>query len=574
MNLPSRQLGAALLILIALVSVVITYALVAGLNRSVGALSQAQDQKTHAALAQAKEALIAYAATNNSQPGGLPCPDRNTPGSNNDGTATPVCHPAIGSERIGRLPWKTLGLPDLRDASGERLWYALSGNFVNGGGTAINSDTVGTLNLNGNPPPGSPYTATSLARSIVAIVFAPGAILSGQNRSSANSATVSNYLDLANGDVANDDLFTSGPASSSFNDALLSVTHSDLFTLVESNVASRLSYDVKFYLNNYVTQWGAFPFAVPFTNPSSVENSYIGSVNRTYGLLPIAQDPSLLTWANQITVEETGRATTGTGTIVITGSCTVTNTASPCTTCVSTLSCPIRTTKTGGGTGAGTGYNPLIAVTATLQMVGMALVDRDKTNTYSSVAITAVNVNNTNPVWNSATLRNDGSGHADLRFTNGKLRATATGNNSTRNFTLTFTWSGTAAQYMTRPKGALPAENTDWFFNNQWYKLTYYAISDGYAPGRGKSCVHSGAPLCLTETSPTSTWNDRGAILVLAGRAVTKSDGSVQTRPSPTNSLDDYFEGRNKTTPSDSVYESNTRSSTFNDKVVVLATSP
>jgi hypothetical protein len=30
------------------------------------------------------------------------------------------------AERLGRLPWKTLGLPDLRDGDGERLWYAVS----------------------------------------------------------------------------------------------------------------------------------------------------------------------------------------------------------------------------------------------------------------------------------------------------------------------------------------------------------------------------------------------------------------------------------------------------------------
>src|SRR5690606_298057 len=29
-------------------------------------------------------------------------------------------------QRLGRLPWKTLGLPDLRDGHGERLWYAVS----------------------------------------------------------------------------------------------------------------------------------------------------------------------------------------------------------------------------------------------------------------------------------------------------------------------------------------------------------------------------------------------------------------------------------------------------------------
>ena len=29
----------------------------------------------------------------------------------------------------GRLPWKTLAIPDLRDGAGERLWYAVSVRF-------------------------------------------------------------------------------------------------------------------------------------------------------------------------------------------------------------------------------------------------------------------------------------------------------------------------------------------------------------------------------------------------------------------------------------------------------------
>ena len=59
MHLPARQRGAALLILLAILSIAVIYALVAGLNRSAGDLARARDQKTYAALAQAKEALIA-----------------------------------------------------------------------------------------------------------------------------------------------------------------------------------------------------------------------------------------------------------------------------------------------------------------------------------------------------------------------------------------------------------------------------------------------------------------------------------------------------------------------------------
>ena len=51
MDLPTRQRGAALLILLAILSVAVIYAVVAGLNRSAGDLARARDQKTYAALA-------------------------------------------------------------------------------------------------------------------------------------------------------------------------------------------------------------------------------------------------------------------------------------------------------------------------------------------------------------------------------------------------------------------------------------------------------------------------------------------------------------------------------------------
>ena len=81
------------------------------------------------ALAQAREALLAYAADRAIGawvgPGYLPCPDLD-----DDGWAESTCGSQSGDsgqeERIGRLPWKTLGLPDLRDGYGERLWYAVS----------------------------------------------------------------------------------------------------------------------------------------------------------------------------------------------------------------------------------------------------------------------------------------------------------------------------------------------------------------------------------------------------------------------------------------------------------------
>ena len=84
------------------------------------------------ALAQAREALVAYAADHpisaNVGPGYLPCPDLD-----DDGWAEATCGSQSGdsgqAQRLGRLPWKTLGLPDLRDGDGERLWYAVSSKY-------------------------------------------------------------------------------------------------------------------------------------------------------------------------------------------------------------------------------------------------------------------------------------------------------------------------------------------------------------------------------------------------------------------------------------------------------------
>lgn len=109
--------------------------LVAGallLLQAGGASSGRRDEITARTLAQAREALLAYASDRPINavvgPGFLPCPDLD-----DDGWAESTCGSLAGDrgqeQRLGRLPWKTLGLPDLRDAHGERLWYAVSTRY-------------------------------------------------------------------------------------------------------------------------------------------------------------------------------------------------------------------------------------------------------------------------------------------------------------------------------------------------------------------------------------------------------------------------------------------------------------
>ena len=101
----------------------------AAIGTGLRSTDRERERATERALAQAREALLAYAAdrpiTTEVGPGYLPCPDLD-----DDGWAESTCGSLSGhlgqADRLGRLPWKTLGLPDLRDGHGERLWYAVS----------------------------------------------------------------------------------------------------------------------------------------------------------------------------------------------------------------------------------------------------------------------------------------------------------------------------------------------------------------------------------------------------------------------------------------------------------------
>src|SRR5258706_7613436 len=165
----NRQRGVALIIVVLLLLIGIGAALFAFIRPASQAIER--DKVTAAALAQAKAALIGYAASDPNQPGVLPCPD-----NDNDGSADSPCG-ATGVTAVGRFPWKTVGLADLRDGSGECLWYAVSANFKNSGPSApaiVNSESVGTLTI--NDIGGTPLYSGSNA--VLAIVFAPGTTLS------------------------------------------------------------------------------------------------------------------------------------------------------------------------------------------------------------------------------------------------------------------------------------------------------------------------------------------------------------------------------------------------------------
>ena len=193
----------------------------------------AREMRTAQALLIAREALIGFAATyrNNEHPnadfGYLPCPDLDGDGSSE----------TCGSKdqtSVGRLPYLTLNLPDLRDGAGECLWYAVSGSFKNNPkADTLNWDSTGKLRLldaNGLPLM-LPGDEAGLA---AAIVIAAGPPRPGQERSAgpercggdAEARNIAQYVE-ALGNRADNELIDVRALAG--NDRIVTITTGEIY---------------------------------------------------------------------------------------------------------------------------------------------------------------------------------------------------------------------------------------------------------------------------------------------------------------------------------------------------------
>jgi hypothetical protein len=206
-----------------------------------------RDKKTLASLAQAKAALIGWSAANATMPGSLPCPDTNNIGSAGS------CGASSGV--IGRLPWKTLGLSDLRDGDGECLWYALSPVYRNTlavssrtGSNVLNSQVAAKITVHDSA--GSALGAS--VNPVIAVIIAPRAKLNHQSRGNSSAVcsgnnVAANYLDTAlainnaNGNLTNGQYsFIAGANSETFNDQLTYITAREFYQVVRKRLVKEL----------------------------------------------------------------------------------------------------------------------------------------------------------------------------------------------------------------------------------------------------------------------------------------------------------------------------------------------
>jgi hypothetical protein len=168
---------------------------------SPDAIDAYRARKTSQALAEAREALLGYTLKYRDEEaaqgrpdrmyGYLPLPDLGSSRNNNVACVEEGCDAANFAGNtgnvtvIGRLPWRTLGVAPLRDGHGECLWLAVSGSHQRVHQAApMNWDTVGQLDVVvANDSSTLTSTLASPHERPIAIVFAPGHTLPGQNRS-------------------------------------------------------------------------------------------------------------------------------------------------------------------------------------------------------------------------------------------------------------------------------------------------------------------------------------------------------------------------------------------------------
>ncbi len=247
---------------------------------------------------------------------------------------------------MGRLPWKTLRLPDLRDGDGERLWYAVSNNFKNNTRTScanpgdlgcLNSDsrgtitvrnTAGTVIYDGSNP--DAFTPSG----VIAVIFSPGGILKRQGAAASqdrgclgtgasctaagvcNSSLLTdtpkcnpvNYLDVLldalNNLVEDNADFTNGNNTNGFingvirdaggnvivNDRLTVITYNDLMPVLQRRVAKEVLNCLTTYAS-VAQNMGRYPWAAPV---ATVTPPYADAYDTRFGRVPVTLDNTAL----------------------------------------------------------------------------------------------------------------------------------------------------------------------------------------------------------------------------------------------------------------------------------------
>jgi hypothetical protein len=307
------QRGLALLGLLAVIVMVFAYVLTSRLNAASRFVAVDREHNARV-LNRAKLAVIGYALQTaydpaERNPGRLPCPEAagNYGVAANEGIAAGNC--AVPA--VGRLPWRTLGIEKLVDASGEPLWYVVSPGWALPTSTStltINPDSLGQITVDG-----ANVVALIIAPGpAIAVQTAAGCVAKSQVRPTApGTLDKTNYLECGN--EANN--FVSSAPGKTFNDQLVRIAPQEIMVGLEAAIQQRAQNVIAPALRSAAfkldtsspRKWIAvaplpppassnppvYPYAAPFSDPTA--SNFLGTVGTNRGLLPFASTASAVT---------------------------------------------------------------------------------------------------------------------------------------------------------------------------------------------------------------------------------------------------------------------------------------
>ena len=591
-----KQSGVVLLTVILVILAATSFTLLRALNSSVRAAGHDR-AATHAVLAEAKLALIGYALSfperssdADAGPGRLPCPDidfTNTPGDPVLGSAD-SCALASGTE-TGLFPWYTIDTNEMRDASGARLWYAVSDAFRSNAGGIVNSDTADVA---------FPMRVDDSNDEIVAVIIAPGPALGQQTRgySRAQIYDPAQYLEGENASTG-DNLF-SAVGNGEFNDTVLAITRNELMAAVQQRVLREVLVELNKYHHNpddnaATTGDEAYPWLRPFGDPNTISAPTPGNeaaTLRSQGQLAIHQagqefDANFsFTWS-VATSEGTLSQVEGAdppnnfpwyecvywnrcfdaayspriGPGSVTGVAAANWQQGHCRwTALENVTCTaVESFQVGSDTIARTYTITINGIDPSL-LSPTASADRERAFRLSSESLT---IGSTIVI----SLRDVLNPGIDDRSQGTTTLTLSAGDVLTR-FELTRIPLYLTTYDHTNPSAPrLPGALPNWFIANDWHRLLQVAFADAERPGDPQSgCVAGGDCLRLTWTRSGALssldLDDLPGVLVMAG-----SDISANR---PSTSIGDYFEAQNASV--DNTYAKAPASAAFNDQILRL----
>jgi hypothetical protein len=534
---PHKQRGAALIIWATVLIIGIAWFAVGALGKAARTTADKQ-RATGLALNAAKQALLAHVAqyaarSTTTEPGQIPCPESlNWASAGTEGQASTSC--SNGIETVGRLPWKTLGINQLRDSDGEPLWYVLSRGFRN---PPVNFGTPGQITYNG------------IGNAAVALIVAPGAPLntasdpatpsapcskvnqqSGNRNDTASPMDPTKFLECGNAAGPYGNPGNVGWSQWS-NDRVIAITQAEWADAIAGPIADRLQRQVAVALGDWrttqsVANWGTsfLPNASTINPGDSTSapptNDLCGDVDETEGMPPTASAMS-------------GCNTAWTG-----GSATVPLqlTFSGCSPTGTELRCSFPFVLFPGL------FSPTITATAP-----------NIAHAFRSFGASQVMIEVSGGPPQSASV----SGYT--------ASVSAADGSGTVSFQIAFpllTLIDSVVVRLPNPSDApmFTDTKTQWFFANNWDRYTYYTVSRAAtANPAGSVCATAGDPGCITVNgfaASTGSTNDKRLVLALMGRVL---PGHTQPSTSPT----DYLESR----VSGTQFTSATVTKTYNDRL-------